>query len=403
VSKSANTISLAEAVSMAVGTMIGASIFTIFGLGAEIAGKNLPLAFLLSGLLALMVSYSYAILGRKIISNAGPISFLLKGIGDNVLTGALAVLMWLSYVVSISLFVKGFSGYFLPLIHLDSTPLTTGLTEAGLIVLFTLLNTFGSQAVGRLEFGIVAVKLSILLIFIVLGISSVNLPSIEPSFTPKGAEGMIVGSIVFFLSYMGFGLITNASENIDNASVNVPRAIYISIFMVILIYVSVSVVAIGNLSIPAIIKAQDNALAVAAKPFLGQTGFALLSFGALFSIASALNATLYGGANIAYSLAKDCKVLGCFKRKICLKLREDFYITAGLSMVIGLLFDIEAITSITSSVYSMIYLCMLVSHHWFADTYGGSKPLIFIFTIITFAGVFLSLRYITHVRRHSKA
>jgi len=83
--KSGNSISLAEAVSMAVGTMIGASIFTIFGLGAEIAGRNLPLAFLLSGLLALMVSYSYAILGRKIISNAGPISFLLKGIGDNVL------------------------------------------------------------------------------------------------------------------------------------------------------------------------------------------------------------------------------------------------------------------------------------------------------------------------------
>jgi len=82
--KSGNSISLAEAVSMAVGTMIGASIFTIFGLGAEIAGRNLPLAFLLSGLLALMLSYSYAILGRKIISNAGPISFLLKGIGDNI-------------------------------------------------------------------------------------------------------------------------------------------------------------------------------------------------------------------------------------------------------------------------------------------------------------------------------
>jgi len=189
---------------------------------------------------------------------------------------------------------------------------------------------------------------------------------------------------------MRFGLITNPSENIDNPSLKLFRAIYISIFILVLIYISVSVMAIRNFSIFPIIKAQDNDFAVAAKLLLGGTVFAL-------------NSTLYGGVKIAYSLAKDCKVLGCFKRKICLKLREDFYITAGLSMVIGLLFDIEAITSITSSVYSMIYLCMLVSHHWFADTYGGSKPLIFIFTIITFAGVFLSLRYITHVRRHSKA
>ena len=123
---------------------------------------------------------------------------------------------------------------------------------------------------------------------------------------------------------MGFGLITNASENIDNPSVNVPRAVYISIFMVILIYVSVSIVAIGNLSIPAIIKAQDNALAVAAQPFLGQAGFALLSFGALFSIASALNATLYGGANIAYSLAKDGELPDFSNAKSGLNRGKDF-------------------------------------------------------------------------------
>lgn len=308
--------------------------------------------------------------------------------------------MWLSYVVSISLFVKGFAGYFLPLIHQASTPLTTGLTEAGLIVLFSLLNTFGSQAVGRLEFSIVAVKLSILLIFIVLGISSVQLQSIEPEFTPKGAEGMLVGSIVFFLSYMGFGLITNASENIDNPSVNVPRAVYISIFMVILIYVSVSIVAIGNLSIPAIIKAQDNALAVAAQPFLGQAGFALLSFGALFSIASALNATLYGGANIAYSLAKDGELPDFFERKIWFKSREGLYITAGLGMLFALLFDIGAIASITSSVYTMIYLCVLVLHYRLADTYGGgSKLLIVIFTITITAVLIGLLSYQSHTSK----
>ncbi|MCW8797655.1 MAG: APC family permease [Prosthecochloris sp.] len=389
-SKNSHAISLVEAVSMAVGTMIGASIFSIFGLGAEIAGQNLPMAFFLSGMLAFMVAYSYAILGRQIISNAGPISFLLKGIGDNVLTGTLAVLMWLSYVISIALFVKGFSGYLLPFINIESTPLAIGLTEAGIIMFFTLLNTYGSQAVGKLELYIVAVKLSILLIFIVLGMSSIHLSSIVPSLTPKGTEGMLMGSIVFFLSYMGFGLITNASENIDNPFVNVPRAIYISISIVIMVYVLVSVVALGNLAIPDLVKAQDNALAVAARPFLGQTGFALLSVGALFSIASALNATLYGGANIAYSLAKDGELPGIFERKIWFGSSEGLYITAGLGLFFALLFDIGAIASITSTIYTIIYLCVLISHYRIAGTYGGSRPLIFIFSC-TMAVVLIGL------------
>jgi amino acid transporter len=69
------------------------------------------------------------------------------------------------------------------------------------------------------------------------------------------------------------------------------------------------------LPLPDIIKAQENALAIAAKPFLGNFGFILVTFGALFSISSALNATIFGGANIAYSLAKDGELPKFFERK----------------------------------------------------------------------------------------
>jgi amino acid transporter len=87
----------------------------------------LPESFILSGIYALAVAYSYAILGGKIISNAGPIAFILKGLGDSIVTGALSILMWLSYVISISLFVKGFAGYLLPFVHIESTTLAIGL------------------------------------------------------------------------------------------------------------------------------------------------------------------------------------------------------------------------------------------------------------------------------------
>ncbi len=388
--KKTKKLSLIEVVSMAVGTMIGASIFSIFGLGAKVAGHNLPEAFVLSGIYALAVAYSYSILGSKIISNAGPIAFILKGMGDNIVTGALSILMWLTYIVSVSLFVKGFAGYFLPLVHIVTTPLSLGIVEVVIISFFTALNFFGSKAVGKAEFYIVIVKLSILLVFILGGILTIKGDYIKPDFDYTHSLGLLNASIIFFLSYMGFGLITNASENIKNPGRNVPLAIFISIIFVMLIYVSISLVTIGNLPLPEIIKAQENALAVAARPFLGNFGFLLISIGALFSISSALNATIFGGANIAYSLAKDGELPKSLERKLWFKSTEGLYLTAGLGLLFALLFDLSEIATITSSVFTVIYVFVLLSHYKIAGQYGGNRPLI-VFNLILLISVFAAL------------
>lgn len=390
--KTSQKIGLWEAVAIAVGTMIGASIFSIFGIGVTIAGRNLPEAFVLSGVFALIVSYSYGKLGKAIISNAGPIEFILRGIGDNAVTGSLAILMWLSYVVSISLFAKGFAGYFLPLFHIKSTFISTGITEVLLIAFFTALNSFGGKVVGKAEFFIVLIKLAILGVFIVLGLQSIHGSYIVPAANFSGIKGTVSAAVVFFLSYMGFGLVTNASENIEHAEKNVPRAIFISIGIVMVVYISVSLAAIGNLSISELIAAAENALAVAAEPSLGQFGFILISIGALFSISSAMNATIFGGANIAYSLAKDGELPRVFERKAWRKSPEGLYITALLGIILALIFNVGAIAAITSAIFSIIYIFVLISHYRLARRVGGSQPLIVVNTIVI-SLVFIALMY----------
>lgn len=377
-SKPNGKITFPEATSMAVGTMIGASIFSIFGIGAQIAGKDLPEAFVLSGILAFIVGYSYAKMGSKIVSNAGPIAFILRGFGDTLTTGALSILMWLSYVVSISLFVKGFTGYLLPLINISPHPLVIGIVEALVISLFTALNFFGSKTVGKTEFYIVLLKLFILGIFIVFGLFTIRPELISPAYDTKHMTGIVNAAVIFFLSYMGFGLVTNASENMENPKKNVPKAIYTSIGIVIMVYVLVSIVAVGNLPIGELVTAKENALAVAAQPILGSFGFVLLSLGALFSISSALNATLYGGANVAYSLAKDGELPQVFERKVWFKSREGLYLTAGLGLLLALLFNINGIASITSAVFIVIYIFVILSHYKTADEIGGNKIIILI-------------------------
>jgi len=375
-------LSLAEAVALAVGTMIGASIFSLFGLGVKLAGVNLPLAFLLSGVYAMAVAYSYAVLGSRIVSNAGPMAFILKGWGDNLLTGTLSILYWFGFVVSIALFAKGFTGYFLPLFHIPPTPWNVRLTMTLLIAFFTALNFFGSKAVGRAEFWIVLVKLSVLLLFIAAGFPHIEWERLTPRFDAEHLKGMLNASVIFFLSYMGFGLVTNASEHMENPRKNVPRAIYISIFIVMLVYVGISVVTLGNLSVEEIVRAAENALAVAAEPFLGQWGFVLISVGALFSIVSALNATIYGGANIAYALAKDGYLPDEFERKVWFNAPAGLYITAGLGLFLALFFNLNGIAGITTAVTTVIYIFVVAGHYRKIREFGGKKGLVLLNLII---------------------
>lgn len=394
------SISLLQAISIAVGTMIGASIFSIFGVGAEIAKQDLPETFLLSALFAFAVAYSYSKLGGKIVSNAGPIAYILKGFGDTVVTGSLSILMWLSYVVSISLFAKGFAGYFIPLFGISLSAVSLGITEALVIAFFTALNFFGSNAVGKAEFYIVLIKLSILGIFIVFGFLTIKPDLIIPSFDSAHAGGLIHASVIFFLSYMGFGLVTNISENMENPKKNVPKAIIISIIIVSIVYVSVALVAIGNLPLQTLIASQDNALAVAAKPFLGKFGFLLISIGALFSISSALNATLYGGANVAYSFAREGELPEIFERKEWFGTTEGLYITAGLGLVFALLFNVGGIAAITSSVFTVIYIFVLLAHLKMIREIGGNKVIVFI-NILIITLVFILLLYYQWVGQRS--
>ncbi len=389
-------IGLWEAVAIAVGTMIGASIFSIFGLGARLAGPNLPLVFVLSGALAYLVAYSYAHLGARIVSDAGPMEYILRAFGDSHLTGTLAILMWFSYAISIALFAKGFAGYFLPLVGLDeANTLALGITEVAVVALFTALNFFGSQAVGRAEFYIVLVKLGVLGLFVVVGIWTVDPGRIAPVFDARYTQGLLYGVAVFFLSYMGFGLVTNASEHMQDPKRNVPRAIYISIAVVAVVYVSVAVVAVGNLPLTELVRTEDYALAEAARPFLGQWGYLLVSLGALFSIASALNATLYGGANVAYALARDGQLPRAFERKVWFGAPEGLYITAATSLVFALFLDLGGVASVTSAVFILIYLFVIASHYTLRDLVGGRRGLVVFsfFAVTVVFGILLAYQW----------
>ena len=133
-----------------------------------------------------------------------------------------------------------------------------------------------------------------------------------------------------------------------------PRAYYSGVGFVIILYFLVSLVTVGNLPLTEIVGAQDYALAVAARPFLGQTGFLMIAIAAMLSTASAINATVYGSARLSYVIAKDGELPAALERKTWGTPIEGLLITSGVTLFIANLVDLSSL-SVMGSAGSVSY------------------------------------------------
>ena len=389
------TMGLYSATSIGVGAMVGAGIFSIFGTAVQISGNAVYVSFIIAGLIALLNTYSYAKLGVKYPSAGGPVEFLLKGFGDGILSGGLNLLLWVGYVFALSLYAKGFSYYAVTFLPQGSANIWTNVFAIAIILVFTAVNFIGAKAVGKSEFFIVSIKVTVLLLFAATGILYMNPGNLSTSTWP-GPKSIFFGAGMVFLAYQGFGLITNAAEDMENPEKTLPEALYFSVLLVILIYISVSLAVTGNLSVTEIENAQDYALAAAAKPFLGDIGFKIMAMAALFSTSSAINASLYGGANISYLLAKNGKLPYFFERKVWNRSSEGLFITSGLVILCVSFLQLEGIGMLASASILLIYIAVNVSHlRLLKET--GAKPYIIwasLLSSLVFFGILTYYEYI---------
>jgi len=106
----------------------------------------------------------------------------------------------------------------------------------------------------------------------------------------------------------------------------------------------------------------DSALAVAAKPSLGQVGFKLIAIAALLSTASAVNATLFGSANVAYQISKNGGLPPAFDRKLWGRDVEGLFITSGLVVMFVLVFPLSSVASMGSAGFLLVYSAVNIGH-----------------------------------------
>lgn len=389
-------IGLVAAVSIGIGGMVGAGIFSILGVVAEAAGNAMWLAFAMGGVVALLSTYSYARLGAVFPSAGGAVHFLVKGFGDGILAGGINLFMWAGYIISLALYASAFGSYAATFFTDQPSELLLKSLAVGSVVVLTVVNAFGAKWMGRSETFIVAVKVAILIVFACAGLWFIEPSYLSPKSWP-GVQSILFGSGVLFIGYEGFGLVTNAAGDMANPRKLLPRALYVSVLIVIVIYLSVSLTVSGNLTAAEIEKARDYALAEAARPFLGEFGFRLVAVAALFSTASAINATLFGSANVCYMIARDGELPADLSRTQWQQATGGLLLTAALVVAITLLFDLAGIAMMGSAAFLLVYAAVNAGHLRILKQTGANAPIVWL-SLLTCLAMFVVLAQYTYQR-----
>ena len=378
-------IGLAAAISIGVGGMIGAGIFSILGVAAGVAGGGLPVSFAISGVVALFAAYSYVKLGVRYPSSGGAVTFMVRGYGDGLRAGTANVFMYFSYVIAIALYAQGFAGYAVTFWDIPSQ-----FYAVGLVVLFTLINFVGGRMMGRVETIIVSIKITILVVFIASAAIAMSDPSrLSPVHWAAPPE-VLFGAGILFVGYEGFGLIANASGSMRNVSRELPRAVYSAVAIVIVIYILVALAVVANLPLSQLDGLGDSALAVAAEPALGQAGFTLIAIAALLSTASAVNATLFGSANVVYQIATDGDLPKSFENQWWGKDVEGLFITTGLVILFILIFPLGPIAMMGSAAFLLVYAAVNFGHLRIREE-TGAKAWIIAVSVLSCLSLFVVL------------
>jgi len=361
-----------EATAIGIGGMVGGGIFAVLGLSVHLAGGGAPLAFLLAGGVALVTAYSYARLSVTFPSQGGTVAFLDRAFGPGLLTGSANILLWISYIVMLSLYAYTFGSYGAALFPPATQLFWKHLLVSTVVIAITGLNLLSARLVGAAEDGIVLVKLAILILFIAAGAPGVDTARLAPATWSPPLE-LIAGGMIIFLAYEGFELIANTARDVRDGARTLPRAFYTSVGLVIVLYVLVAAVTIGTLPVARLVEARDYALAEAARPFLGKAGFLLIAVAAMLSTASAINATLYGAARLSYVIARDGELPAVLERKAWGEPIGGLLITSGGALLIANLVDLVSLSTMGSAGFLLIFAAVNAANATLAHQTGSRR------------------------------
>jgi amino acid transporter len=329
-------LGLLDATMIGMGAMIGAGIFVLTGLAADIAGPAAILVFALNGVVTAFTGLSYAELASAIPKSGGGYAFV-REIFDDLVSFIMGWMLWFAYMIAGALYALGFAPNFIELLHvyfpgtvpppdaaeaielLGVVPLPVAFAFVA-VLLLVALNAVSTAASGSAETVFTLIKVSILVVFVFFGFSTgaVDTAQLQPLFPEGTSPASILPAMgLTFIAFEGYDLITTVTEEVENPRENIPKAIFVSLVATVVVYLAVVFVAIGTIGARgpgSLAEAGEAGIARAATSFMPQLpvigeGGALIVFGAVFSTLTALNAVVIASSRVAFSMGREGQLL----------------------------------------------------------------------------------------------
>jgi amino acid transporter/nucleotide-binding universal stress UspA family protein len=368
------TLGLLDITMIGVGAMIGAGIFVLTGIAAGHAGPALTIAFLLNGVVTTFTALSYAELGSSFPEAGGGYLWVKQGMSGT--HGFLAGWMsWFAHAVACSLYGLGFGRFAYEIWHLAGLP-TFGLPQQAItlvfmvliVVLFSAINYRGASEAGTIGNVVTIAKVLILVVFVIFGLYAMTQRSgsmdvFKDNLMPNGIGGIFLAMALTFIAFEGYEIIAQSGEEVINPMRNVPRAIFISIAVVVAVYIFVAFVAIGATTntggLPVweyLSNEKEVAIVRAAEEFMPAGGMLILISG-LASTMSALNATIYSSSRVSFAMGRDHNLPTVFGKVHAVKHTPYWAIllSGALIIAMGLSLPIEEVAAAADIMFLLMF------------------------------------------------
>ena len=312
------TMGLFALTMFSVGSIVGTGIFVILGTAVPKAGPAVLLSFLLAAVTCAFSALSYAELAGSIPVSGSSYSYAYATLGELV-AWVVGWCLMLEYGVSVAAVAVGWGQYLNEFFH-DTTGWeipdawsqppgsggTVNITAIIVIVLCAILLLRGASESAKANSIMVCIKIGILIFFCVIAFTEFDPANLTPFF-PLGLAGVSAAAGQVFFSYIGFDAASTAGEEAKNPRRDLPIAILASLGIVTVIYVLVTLAAIGATPWEDFEgQGGDAILATIARTVTGSSWApAIISLGAVISIFSVVLVVMYGQTRILFAMGRD--------------------------------------------------------------------------------------------------
>ncbi len=322
-----------DLVAVTINGIIGAGIFGLPAKVFALIGSYSLIAFVACALVVTLIVLCFAEVGSRFDETGGPYLYAREAFGSTV-AFEVGWLIWLArltaFAANCNLMVSYLAFFWAP----ANSTMPRALIITGTVLSLTALNVFGVRQAAIASNLFTVGKLIPMLIFVAAGLFFLNPHAFALGAGPS-ARAFSQSVLLLIYAFTGFEMAAIPAGEIRNPQTHLPRALLISIAVVACTYILIQIVCIGTLPELA---ASQKPLADAAQRFMGTTGAAIISAGAIISIAGNLNIVLLSGSRVPFAIAEQKQlpeVFAAIHRRFSTP-HIAIVVTAGVMLVLTL-------------------------------------------------------------------